>query len=312
MPALSTRTSAWFNTMLGDTAMAAEIRNILNGNVTGNVFFVSSVTGSDGNNGLSSASPLATLNKALTLCTASNGDRIYLLPGHAESIIAAGTIAINVAGVRIIGLGQGDARPTFSWTTATTATMTITSNDAWIENVRFDLTGISALVSGIVISAAGVTITGCLFITAKAGTGTAPSQSILTTAGANRLTLLNNHFLAPALTPTTVAAATGVIALVGGTGIRILNNVIGGWCTTTTGPISCVTTLTDNIVIDSNQIMNWTTSATKAISLLTGSSGVISNNRLGVGTGSAPITADTCYWLNNYYAGALATAGTIL
>lgn len=280
---------------------------------TGNIFWVCSVTGTDSvGYGQNPDAPFATLAYAITKCTASNDDRIYVMAGHAEAVTAAGSIALSKIGVSIIGLGNGTARPTFSWTTISSATMTITAAGISIKNCIFDIgNGITGLTSGIVISAAGVTISNCTFYPTKAGTWIAPLQSILTTAAANYLTIENCTWIPPALTTTTVSAATGVIAIVGGTGIRITNNVISSYCTTTTGPVSCVTTLTDNITIDRNIIWNQTASSAKAISLLTGSTGQITNNRLGVLTGTAPAAADGCMFAGNVYTATLSvTAGT--
>ena len=280
---------------------------------TGDIYWVCSVTGTDSAGfGKSPDTPFATLAYAITQCTASNDDRIYVMAGHLESIIAAGTIALNKIGVSIIGLGNGTARPKFSWTTISSATMTISAASTTIKNCIFDIgNGITGLTSGIVISAAGVTIEGCTFYPTKAGTWIAPLQSILTTAAANYLTINNCVWQPPALTTTTISAATGVIALVGGSGIRITNNIISSYCTTSTGPVSCVTTLTDNITIANNVIWNQTASSTKAISLLTGSTGQIVNNRLGILSGTAPAVADGCMFAGNVYTATVSvTAGT--
>ncbi len=288
---------------------------------TGNIFWVQSTNTTSGADtvgyGLGPDNPFLTLAFALTQCTAANGDRIYVMEGHAESVIAASTIAWTKSGVSVIGLGDGDLRPTFSWTTILSATMTMSSANCRISNCIFDVTGITALVSGIVVSAAGCVIggplpgQGCYFKTSKAGAGTAPLQSILTTAGANRLLIEGNEFIGPALTPTTVAAATSCITLVGGTGIKIKNNAIHGWFTTSVGGIQGLTTLTDNVLIEGNKIGNQTAAATNAITMLTGSTGFIVNNRLGVLTGTAPVVADKCFEGGNVYVATQAvTAGT--
>ena len=123
---------------------------------TGARIFVHSVTGTDAAGyGSNPDAPYATLAYALTAATASKGDTIYLMPGHAEAVIAAGTITVATIGVRIIGLGQGSLRPTFTWTTANTATWLVTAADVLIRNVIFDLTGIAVLVNGISVTAAG-------------------------------------------------------------------------------------------------------------------------------------------------------------
>src|SRR6185503_19507054 len=58
--------------------------------------------GSNGNDGKTPDRPLATIAKALTLCVANRGDKIILMPGHAETVSAAAGLDLNVAGVSII------------------------------------------------------------------------------------------------------------------------------------------------------------------------------------------------------------------
>ena len=83
--------------------------------------------------------PFSTLMGALasSQLQASRGDIIVLKPGHAESVTAAAGIVMSVAGVTVVGLGAGSQRPTFTFTTANTATITVTANDVGFSNVRF-------------------------------------------------------------------------------------------------------------------------------------------------------------------------------
>src|SRR3990167_2768229 len=85
-------------------------------NTTGEVFFVSSVIGSDGNEG-SKDRPFATIDYAIGRCTASKASVIFVYPDHAETV--SGTIGMDVAGVRVIGLGVGRNRPTLTFDTTT-------------------------------------------------------------------------------------------------------------------------------------------------------------------------------------------------
>ena len=88
---------------------------------TGTYFFVSSGTGSNSHSGKNPAEALATIDYAIGKCTDSKGDVIVVMPGHAETISAAGGITADVAGITIIGLGNGGLRPiiTFSGTAST-------------------------------------------------------------------------------------------------------------------------------------------------------------------------------------------------
>jgi len=105
---------------------------------TGSVFFVCNRTGangSDGNSGKTPSEPFATVDYAIGQCTPSAGDVIYVLPGHAETVTAT-SIALDVAGVRIIGLGSGRSRPTFTYGAAA-ATITVSAAGCRWSNCHF-------------------------------------------------------------------------------------------------------------------------------------------------------------------------------
>ena len=127
----------------------------------GGVFYVDSgaTDASDGNLGTDPNQPLATLNGAMDRVTASNGDIVYLMPGHGENLDAATDAVVDVAGVRIIGIGYGTTRPTFTWT-GTSGTFEVDSANTYIENVRF-LSSISAVTVGVNVDAAAATFYDC-------------------------------------------------------------------------------------------------------------------------------------------------------
>jgi hypothetical protein len=120
-----------------------------------NVFFVDSgatlaADQTDGIHGETPDRPFATLDYAVGKCTADENNIIVVLPYHAESIAAAG-VDIDVAGITILGLGYGDARPKFTFT-ATSSTFICGSDgdSATIKNLTFEA-GISAVVAGVVV-----------------------------------------------------------------------------------------------------------------------------------------------------------------
>jgi hypothetical protein len=271
---------------------------------TGQYIFVSSTTGSNGNLGNNVSAPKSTIAGALLQAVASKGDVIIVMPGHAESVSAAAGIALSKAGVQICGLGVGSIRPTITFDTATTATMTISAANVSIDNFIFTQ-AFDAIVSPIVISAANVSITNSYFMVANATYQA--TQMILTTAAANNLTIVNNRFIG-----TVDAGTTAAITLVGGDNVVITDNDFIGAYTTTVGAIQAITTLTTNCVIKRNTIINRTASASKAITLLTGSTGAIADNYFGIGTGTAPITADATWWGRNWSSAAVATNGTLV
>jgi hypothetical protein len=110
----------------------------------GRVFYVSNNSapsrgqrvGSDNSRGTQDQ-PFATLAYAVSQCLANNGDIIFVLPLHAETISSATALTINIAGIAIVGLGMGTNRPTFTLGTATTATINVTAANVAISNVLF-------------------------------------------------------------------------------------------------------------------------------------------------------------------------------
>lgn len=99
----------------------------------GDVFWVSSGTGSNGNPGTETR-PFATIDYAIGRCAASHGDIIMVKPGHAETVSAGQGINLDVAGVRVVGLGQGAARPTITMS-AVASTIEMGAASCSLENL---------------------------------------------------------------------------------------------------------------------------------------------------------------------------------
>ncbi len=116
----------------------------------GDVYYVDSGSGSDSASGKSPERALATLDAAIGKCTANQGDQIYILPGHAETVATAGAIAADVAGISIIGLGEGADRPTFTFS-AVDATMIVSGASTVLKNILVK-PSIDSVVSPIVVS----------------------------------------------------------------------------------------------------------------------------------------------------------------
>jgi hypothetical protein len=101
---------------------------------TGEIFFVHSGTGTDATGyGKNPDAPLATIDYAIGLCTANKGDRIYVMPGHNEGLGNA-QIAVDVAGVSIIGLGRGSLRPRIDFDHAN-ASIDVAASGCMLKNI---------------------------------------------------------------------------------------------------------------------------------------------------------------------------------
>lgn len=256
--------------------------------------------GSDGNSG-SFDSPKATIAGALLQCAAGRGDVVYVKGGHAETLTAAAALALNVAGVAIIGLGAGGSRPSLSFTTSTAASLLVSANDCSLVNFNLFLTGITSLAGPIAVQASTFQLLNN-YILISAGTA-GPVLAVSATAAASGMVVDSN-----VVEGTGTGTSTAFIQLVGGDNIQVSNNYINGAFAAGTGAISNITTATTNLRISNNILISSTASSTKAITTVAGSTGVISDNRIGILSGTAPFTAAGMYWLANYYG---ATAGSI-
>lgn len=92
------------------------------------------VGGSDGNDG-TYLRPFSTIDYAIGQCKASRGDIICVMPGHSETITTDGGIAVDVAGVCIIGLGHGTLRPKIVLDTAAAAAVTVSAANCMMSNI---------------------------------------------------------------------------------------------------------------------------------------------------------------------------------
>ena len=124
---------------------------------TGNRYFVgSTVTGAtdSASYGDSPDAPFKTIDYAVGRCTASNGDVIYVMPGHVETVATASALDFDVAGIKVIGLGWGDTRPKVQLS-AQASTVEFNADDMWIQNIIFEGTYTGGVTVGLDIK------TGC-------------------------------------------------------------------------------------------------------------------------------------------------------
>jgi hypothetical protein len=123
----------------------------------GDIFYVHSSDGENTYSGKQPDKPFKSILYALTKCTASTGNLIFALPGHVESIIAAGGLDLNIAGVNIIFLGYGSSKAKVEFTTDVGADLDVSANGVTLVNPKF-VSGIDALTGPIDINAANFRI----------------------------------------------------------------------------------------------------------------------------------------------------------
>lgn len=255
---------------------------------TGSVFFVDSTTGSNGNSGTDSGSPFATIDYAINQCTANKGDVILVMPNHAETGTTAATFDADVAGISIIGLGNGDDRPTITLGTSTGCDVDLAADNVLIRNLKFDMTAVDAIAAGIDVDGAYITIEDCEIMMGDSD-GQA-TVAVAVGASSHGFTFRNNHVY------NDDAGATEAIQIAGVCNdIKIQGNwidgdfsaaAIGTWDATNSGTQACL-----RMLIDDNKIMQNATGKPcihfGASSI--GATGLITDNYMGL-TGTAIAT----------------------
>jgi len=139
-----------------------QVRDILEfADGPGEKFYVSSVSGVATNDGKSPERPLNNITNALAKCTALQGDTIYLLPGHTETVTAA--IAMSTAMVSLIGLGNpGDVVITTA--TADINLIAVTADNCLIRNIKFTNTAtVTSQTEMVDVDASYCVIEDCIF-----------------------------------------------------------------------------------------------------------------------------------------------------
>ena len=181
----------------------------------GDVYFVSNSTASlSAGQSAGSASgkgtfnrPFSTLQKAVDVCIANHGDTIIVCPGHAENITSATALAINKAGINILGLGIGDARPTFTLTTANTAKIVVSANNVSIDNCVFVANFLNIAVLFDLTTATGFNINNCEVRDTSASLNFLNMFQLSATSNANDgLSITRNKFF--------LKSASGVVNMV--------------------------------------------------------------------------------------------------
>jgi len=269
---------------------------------TGNVFFVSSVSGSDGNNGKKPSQAFATLDKATNACTANNGDIVYIMSNHAETIAASTTWVPDTAGIKYIGLGVGTDAPELTFS-ATGSTIAISGGNCVFRNIRF-IAGISAVTTGITVTGTHVTIEDCVW---DFSTTAFDFVRMLDLYGADYAKVRRNRFIAENAT----AGSNEAIHIQGSDYIEIKDNLITGDYARTAIFSLASDAVSVAINIANNSIYNDDTASTQGglISLRAAHTGMIAKN-LGAwlckdGDSDTAIDPGSCLMFENYIATAI-------
>lgn len=177
----------------------------------GNVFWVDSGTGSNGNTGTFDR-PFATIDYTVGRCTAMNGDIIMAKPGHAGDINSAGALDLDVAGITVIGLGNGDLRPTLTFSTVATADIDFDAPYITLHNFIIDMANsVTTTIAGIDVNYSNCTLSNCKIITSDAYASYA-GIGISVDSNGDWLKILNNDFVGVAENGSAYTATAQVIS----------------------------------------------------------------------------------------------------
>lgn len=160
----------------------------------GDVWFVDSNATGAGittSHGYTPEAPFSTLSYAMSSDLVGAGDTVYVMPSHAENIATAGAVTMDIAGVKVVGLGDGGLRPTFTFTAAAGTWLNSAAN-CTVENLLFTTSGVIDVVAAITVTAAD-----CTFKNIEARESGATSQFVdffVLGAGSGRTTIKGFKF----------------------------------------------------------------------------------------------------------------------
>ena len=271
---------------------------------TGKYVFVSSGTGSNGNSGLDSLHPVATIDYAVGLCSANKGDIILVMPGHNETIVAATSLVVDVEGIQIIGLGIGHSRPVLDFDN-TAGSIEMDAANCRLSNIVLRASE-SAVVVGINVDADGITLDN--LETTWEDTGD-DFLTMIDIDAVDRTTVENCKLY----TQPATAGAAEAIRVDDAHNTRILNNEIIGQFSDS--PFAGEGAASTECLIANNVMYNSDTSDNNGLEIAVAFTGLMIGNRIGTlyATGfDALIDPGSMLCIENYVANAIDETGIIL
>jgi pectate lyase len=249
--------------------------------------------------------PFATLDYAVGKCTASNGDVIYVMPGHAENLTAATSVDADVAGISIVGLGWGSLKPTFS-TTAAAGSITVGAANVTIENIRLVANFATGTTTGMTLEAAA---DNCTLRNIDFRDTSAANEFLIHISVATTVTDL----LIEGCTFFTAAGTmSGSVVFAGSsTNTRIKDSI--WYVDSSDSVIDHQTTAAVNFWMENSVVINVDTGAAGyCVELKTASTGCVHDCRFGYNKNDAEVSlGDAVWWFENYASNTIAESGLL-
>lgn len=231
-----------------------------------------------------------TVDAALAQCRSGIGDVVMVMPGHVESYSAAFWPSL-VAGTKIVGMGHGSMRPTFTLTAAA-SNCAISVANVFLDNLIFTTSTAAQVTTAFTCTGAGLHVIGCEFEIGKSVTD-AIATTFSLSAAVKGAAFVGNYAYS-----TTDAAVTAFMTTTGAVDkLKIIgNHIMGAVVTAATGVLFQLSNaaIVNNIIVD-NLIWNNTASSKYVISPHASSTGWVDNNRWG--TGDAATAPASSAWV---------------
>ena len=291
--------TSWYSeALLGNTVLTDMSKR------TGRYFFVHSGTGSDtAGAGYTPSDPAATIDYPIVLCAASKGDTIIVMPGHSEDITTATAIALDVIGVRIVGIGSGALMPTVNMTAAE-GSVTVSVASVTIKNIKFVAVFATGVTRALTLPAGAddFTLDGCLFVDTAVNQEFLVHADVATTV--DRMKIINNRFVGAAGT------MSGSFVFAGTTlDMEIADNY--WFVDSSDSVIHHDAGIASNVYMHDNVIQNVDTdTAEYCAEFKTTSTGSAHDNRFGYNKNDAEVwKGDAMWWSENYMSNTIAEGG---
>lgn len=258
---------------------------------TGNVFYVHH-SGSATGPGYTPEEPFSTIDAAIGVCTANQNDVIIVLPGHAETLTAAAGIDADVAGISIIGRGNGTNRPRITMGTVAGVDIDIDAANITIQGIDF-VAAVADITAAIDVNADCFTLRNCRFFEATDLNFLVCVQDAAA-GGSDFITIEDCVAHCPD------AANTHFVNFAGTGDGHIVrrNQLIGDWGTAAIGGAGVIT----NCYICDNDICNKATDNDACINLAATATGIVHRNQCSGGAAQANgVTATGTSQNENYY-----------
>jgi hypothetical protein len=261
-------------------------------NCAGINLFVNSATGTDAaGKGYSWAEPVATIDYAVALCTANQGDVINVAPNHEETLTNAAFIDLDVAGIYVKGHGSGLSKPLITYDHAD-GEVRFGANDCTWDNFRHR-PSVDAVTNGILFedTFTGCTVKNCDFGFPETATDEF-ACAIATGDATNYATIENCRFMAGA------QAAVSAISLLKDTDHTVIKNCLFSGAYSTC-PVLGATTASTNLDIHDNVFM--CTGSTDTFNLVAASTGFVRHNTIAfnAASGAAALDIGNCWNVRN-------------